>query len=369
VKEETLQVSAPKPRPGILGITPYVGGESRLSGMESVIKLSSNEGALGPSPKAIEAYLATAADLQRYPDGNSTQLRKAIGERFKLDPERIVCGNGSDDLLALLTRAYAGPEDEVLHSEHGFLIFPILALGVGATPVAVPEQNLTADVDGFLARVTEHTRIVLLANPNNPTGSYINEKTLRHLRQELPPEVLLVVDSAYAEFVTEADYSAGIELVDAGENVVMTRTFSKIFALSALRIGWAYCPPTIADVLNRLRLPFNVVGPAQAAGLAALKDVSFFDQARAHNTKWRTWLAGELKSMGLQVYPSVANFLLVRFPDDPSRNADAANKFLHKKGIIPRKVANYGLPGCLRITVGKESELRAVVKALSEFMG
>jgi histidinol-phosphate aminotransferase len=362
-------VSAPKLRPGILGITPYVGGESHLPGMESAIKLSSNEGALGPSPKAIEAYLAAAADLQRYPDGSSVGLRKAIGERFGLDPERIVCGNGSDDLLALLTRAYAGPEDEVLHSEHGFLIFPILARSVGATPVAVPEQNLTADVDGFLARVTARTRIVLLANPNNPTGSYLDEEALCRLRQELPPEVLLVIDSAYAEFVTETNYSAGIGLVNAGENVVMTRTFSKIFALSALRIGWAYCPLAIADVLNRLRLPFNVVGPAQAAGVAALKDVAFFDQARAHNVQWRTWLAEELRKIGLQVYPSVANFLLVRFPDDPSWNADAANQFLNKKGIIPRKVANYGLPGCLRITIGKENELRAVVKALASFMG
>ena len=362
-------MSAPKLRPGILGITPYVGGESHLPGMEGAIKLSSNEGALGPSPKAIEAYLAAAADLQRYPDGSSAGLRKAIGERFGLDPERIVCGNGSDDLLALLTRAYAGPEDEVLHSEHGFLIFPILARSVGATPVAVPEQNLTADVDGFLARVTAHTRIVLLANPNNPTGSYLDGEALCHLRQELPLEVLLVIDSAYAEFVTETNYSAGVDLVDAGENVVMTRTFSKIFALSALRIGWAYCPPAIADVLNRLRLPFNVVGPAQAAGVAALKDVAFFDQAKAHNVQWRTWLAEELKKIGLQVYPSVTNFLLVRFPDDPSRNADAANQFLNEKGIIPRKVENYGLPGCLRITIGKESELRAVVKVLADFMG
>lgn len=362
-------MSAPKLRPGILGITPYVGGESHLPGMEGAIKLSSNEGALGPSPKAIEAYLAAAADLQRYPDGSSAELRRAIGERFGLDPERIVCGNGSDDLLALLTRAYAGPEDEVLHSEHGFLIFPILAHGVGATPVAVPEQNLTADVDGFLARVTARTRIVLLANPNNPTGSYLDGEVLRRLRQELPPEVLLVIDSAYAEFVTETNYSAGVDLVDAGENVVMTRTFSKIFALSALRIGWAYCPPAIADVLNRLRLPFNVVGPAQAAGVAALKDVAFFDQARAHNAQWRVWLAEELKKIGLQVYPSVANFLLVRFPEDPSRNADAANKFLNERGIIPRKVANYGLPDCLRITIGKENELRTVVKALADFMG
>ncbi|MGB1547621.1 MAG: histidinol-phosphate transaminase [Alphaproteobacteria bacterium] len=362
-------MSGPKLRPGILEIMPYVGGKSQLPGKQGVIKLSSNEGALGPSPRAVEAYRKVAADLHRYPDGGSTALRKAIGARFELDPERVVCGNGSDDLLALLARAYAGPEDEILYSEHGFLLFPILAHSVGATPVAVPERDLTADVDAFLAHVTPRTRMVFLANPNNPTGSYLNGQALQHLREALPPEVLLVIDSAYAEFVTAPDYSAGVDLVDAGGNVVMTRTFSKIFALSALRIGWAYCPPAIADVLNRLRLPFNVTGPAQAAGVAALEDVAFFDQAKAHNTKWLAWFSEELQKIGLRVYPSSANFLLVRFPDEPSRNADSANRFLNERGIIPRKLASYGLSDCLRITIGKETELRAVVKALADFMG
>ena len=361
-------MAALKVRPGILQIAPYIGGASRLPGMTDVMKLSSNESALGPSPKAIEAYLAAAADLHRYPDGSARALREAIGQRHDLDPDRIVCGNGSDDLLALLARAYAGPEDEILYSAHGFLLFPILAHGVGAIPVAVSEKDMTVDVDGLLAQVTPRTRIVFLANPNNPTGSYLNGDALRHLREKLPSDVLLVLDAAYAEFVTEADYTPGADLVDAGENVVMTRTFSKIFALSALRLGWAYCPESIADVLNRLRAPFNVVGPAQAAGIAALKDVAFFEKAKAHNTKWRAWLAEALEKSGLHVYPSVANFLLVRFPDDPSRNAEAANRALNERGILPRKLVSYGLPDCLRITIGKEKEMRAVAATLADFM-
>jgi len=361
-------VCALKIRPGILEIAPYVGGESHLPGVADAMKLSSNESALGPSPRAREAYLAAAAALHRYPDGQAVALRQAIGKRFGLDADRIVCGNGSDDLLTLLARAYAGQEDEILYSEHGFLLFPILAHSVGAVPIAVPEKNVTADVDDFLARVTPRTRIVFLANPNNPTGSYLNGDQLRRLREGLPSDVLLVIDAAYAEFVTETDYTPGMDLVDAGENVVMTRTFSKIFALSALRLGWAYCPASIADVLNRLRAPFNVVGPAQAAGVASLEDVAFFDQAKAHNTKWRAWLSEALEGIGLQVYPSVANFLLVRFPEDPSRNAEAANRLLNERGIIPRKVASYGLPDCLRITIGKEEEMRAVAAALSDLM-
>ncbi len=357
-----------KIRPGILEIAPYIGGESHLPGVADAMKLSSNESALGPSPKAREAYLASASALHRYPDGQASALRQAIGKRFGLDADRIVCGNGSDDLLTLLARAYAGPEDEILYSEHGFLLFPILAHSVGAVPIAVPEKNVTADVDDFLARVTPRTRIVFLANPNNPTGSYLNGDQLRRLREGLPSDVLLVIDAAYAEFVTETDYTPGMDLVDAGENVVMTRTFSKIFALSALRLGWAYCPALIADVLNRLRAPFNVVGPAQAAGVASLEDVAFFDQAKAHNTKWRAWLSEALEGIGLQVYPSVANFLLVRFPEDSSRNAEAANRLLNERGIIPRKVASYGLPNCLRITIGKEEEMRAVAAALSDLM-
>jgi histidinol-phosphate aminotransferase len=358
------------PRPGILEIEAYVGGKSKIAGHDKPIKLSSNESALGPSPRALEAYRKAAADMHRYPDGGSTALREAIGARFGLAPERIVCGAGSDELLGLLARAYAGPGDEVLYCEHGFLIYPIVAHSVGATPVVAGETNLTADVDKLLAKVTPRTRLLYIANPNNPTGSYIPAAALTRLRRELPAGVLLVVDAAYAEFVTANDYEAGGALVDAsvdaGDNVVMTRTFSKIFAMGGMRLGWAYCPPRVADLLNRLRMPFNVSAAAQAAGIAALEDVAFASRARDHNEQWRNWLTVELQGLGYRVYPSVANFVLVQFAGGV-KTAEAADKFLTSRGIIARQVGKYGLPDCLRITIGLESDMRAVVAALADF--
>ncbi len=356
------------PRPGILEIDPYVPGKSWLAGGGRIIRLASNESALGPSPRAVAAFEQAAAELGRYPDGASTELRQAIGARFGLDPARIVCGSGSDELMGLLGRAFVGPGDEVLYSQYGFLMYPIVARSLGARSVTAPETELRADVDAMLGKVTAKTRLVFLANPNNPTGSYVPRDEVRRLRVGLPGDVLLVLDAAYAEYVTAEDYSPGVELVDAGDNVVMTRTFSKLFGLASLRIGWAYCPPGVADVLNRLRNPFNVTGPAQAAGAAAVEDVEFADKARAHNTLWLPWLADRLSALGLRVYPSIANFVLVRFPAGPGRDAGAANGFLNDKGIIVREVAGYGLPDCLRITVGLEEEMRAVVDALAEFV-
>jgi len=361
-------MSRPVPRPGILEIDLYVGGKSALAGKSQVIKLSSNEGALGPSPKAVEAYRKTADLLHLYPDGGSTALREAIGARHGLDPARIVCGCGSDELLSMLAKGYAGPGDEVLFTEHAFAMYPIVALAAGATPVTAPESDLRADVGALLDRVTERTRIVFLANPNNPTGSYLTADELAHLRAELREDVLLVIDGAYAEYVSRNDYTDGVQMVDAGENVVMTRTFSKLFSMASLRLGWAYCPPPVADVLNRLRIPFNVTLPAQTAGAAAVSDVAHTDAVRRHNDEWLPWFAARLSEIGLHPYPSVANFILVGFPEDPRRNADAANDFLNGRGIIPRKVANYGLPHCLRITVGREDELRQVIAALGDFM-
>lgn len=361
-------MTALAPRPGIMEIAPYVGGESSLPGVARPIKLASNESALGPSPRALEAYRRFAGSLHRYPDGEAADLREAVGACFELDPARIVCGNGSDELLALLAKAYAGPGDEVLYSAHGFLMYPIVAHAVGATPVAAPETDLRADVDALLERAGARTRILYLANPNNPTGSYLGRDEVRRLRRGLRDDVLLVLDAAYAEFVTAGDYSPGAELVEAGENVVMTRTFSKIFALSALRLGWAYCPAGVADVLNRLRAPFNVNGAAQAAGVAAVGDVAFTAAARDHNETWRAWLAERLAGLGLEVHPSVANFLLVRFGEAPRRSARAADRFLREKGIIVRAVDNYDLPDCLRVTIGRADEMRALVDALGDFM-
>ncbi len=356
------------PRPGIEGIEPYEGGESTLEHRERVIKLSSNEGALGPSPRAVAAYQAEAAEIHRYPDGHSSELRRAIARRFGLDAARIVCGAGSDELLCLLARAYAGDGDEVIHSEHGFLMYSIIARSVGAQPIAAPETGLKADVDQLLSLVTGRTRLLYLANPNNPTGSYLDAGELRRLHQGLPEHVLLVIDSAYAEFVTNDDYSPGIDLVDGAANVVMTRTFSKIFALGSLRLGWAYAPPAVVDILNRLRMPFNVTAPTQAAGIAAVGDLEFTEAARHHNEVWRAWLADRLVKAGLKVAPSAGNFLLVCFPDDASRDAAAADGFLNSRGIIVRRLGKYGLGGCLRITIGTEVEMHAVADALDDFM-
>jgi histidinol-phosphate aminotransferase len=360
--------SAPVPGPGILDIAPYIGGKAKAEGFERPIRLASNESALGPSPKAMAAYRALAGEIHRYPDGSAAELREALGRRHGLDPARIVCGAGSDELIALLQRAYAGVGDEVLYSRHGFLMYPIGAKSVGATPVAVPERNLTADVDGFLARVTERTRIVFIANPNNPTGTYLSINEMNRLHAGLPPHVVLAIDAAYAEFVNRNDYEAGITLVDRAENVVMLRTFSKIYALAGLRLGWAYCPPAIADVLNRIRGPFNVNAAALAAGVAAVEDVAAVKRARAHNDQWLPWLSERLAALGLELTPSVGNFVLPRFPDEPRHNADAAFAFLQSRGILTRQMGGYGLPQCLRITIGTGEEMEAVAAALAEFV-
>lgn len=361
-------MAAPVPRPGILDIKPYVGGESHLAGHDRVIKLASNEGALGPNPKAVAAYQAVAPVMHRYPDGAATELRQAIAARHGLDAARIVCGAGSDELLQLLTKGYAGPGDEVLYSRHGFLVYPLAALGCGARPVTAEEVDLTASVDNLLAAVTPRTRIVFLANPNNPTGTYLSSDEMKRLRAGLPENVLLVVDAAYAEYVGRNDYTPGIELVDAGDNVVMTRTFSKIYAMGGMRLGWAYCPPAIADVLNRIRGPFNVTSSALAAGKAAVEDTAFVEMVKVHNDYWRPWVAEELTRIGLEVVPSVTNFVLVRFPAGEGRNAAAADAHLRGRGIIVRAMGSYGLPDCLRVTIGAGEEMQALVAALREFM-
>jgi histidinol-phosphate aminotransferase len=361
-------IRGPVPGPGILDIAPYIGGEATISGIARPIRLASNESALGPSPQAVAAYRALADDIHRYPDGSAATLRAALGRYNGLDPQRIVCGAGSDELIALLLRAYAGPGGEVLYSRHGFLMYPIGAQSVGAAPIAVPERNLTADVDGFLASVTERTRIVFIANPNNPTGTYLSAQEMARLHAGLPPHVVLAIDAAYAEFVNRNDYEPGIGLVNRANNVVMLRTFSKIYALAGLRLGWAYCPPAIADVLNRIRGPFNVSAPAEAAGVAAVEDIAALARARAHNDRWLPWFSERLTALGLDLTPSVGNFVLARFPDAPSRNADAAFAFLQSRGILTRKMGGYGLPQHLRITIGTGDEMETVAAALADFM-
>lgn len=358
----------PEPRPGIMAIEPYVGGESRVVGVDKVIKLASNESALGPSPLAVAALHASAAHVHRYPDGHCSALRAALAEKHRLDPARIVCGAGSDELIGLLCRAYAGPDDEVLHTEHGFLMYAIAARAAGADPVAAPESGLKADVDALLACTTERTRLVFIANPNNPTGTYLSASELERLCDRLPRQVILVVDAAYAEYVDREDYAAGHHLVESRDNVVVTRTFSKIYGLGGLRVGWAHCPPAVADILNRVRNPFNVSGPSQSAAVAACTDTAFLAQARTHNEQWRAWTARELRRTGLQVPESHCNFVLVRFPDDPAGNAAAADAFLKSRGIIARRMEAYRLPHSLRLSIGLEDEMRLAVAALAEFM-
>jgi histidinol-phosphate aminotransferase len=362
------QSALPIPKPGIMDIRPYVAGKSEAtSAILKIIKLSSNENALGPSPKAIEAYTAHAARLNRYPDSNTVHLRDAIARVHGLDANRIVCGSGSDELIAFLIHAYAGKGDEVLISQYGFLMYKIYAQAFGATIIAAPEKNLVADVDALLANVTDKTRIVFLANPNNPTGSYLPAAEVARLRTGLPPHIILAIDGAYAEYADAPDYSDGRELVDAGENTVMLRTFSKIYGLSSLRLGWGYYPASIADVMNRVRGPFNVSGAAIDTGIAAIEDSEYLDKIRKHNSLWRDVLKDELTALGLKVRPSLANFLLVDFPGG-EKSAAAANARLLKHGVIPREVSAYGLPDSLRITIGTEYENKALLKVLKDFM-
>lgn len=355
-----------QPRPGVMNISPYVGGESKLAGVERIIKLASNEGPFGPSPKAVEALAEAAKTMHRYPDGGATELRQAIAQRFGLDAARIVCGAGSDEIISLLCFAYAGQDDEVLYSEHGFLMYPISAHAAGATPVKAPETDLRTDVDALLDAVTDKTRIVFVANPNNPTGTYLTRAELERLRTGLPEDVLLVIDAAYAEFVNRNDYSAGLELVDAGQNTVMTRTFSKMFALGGLRVGWGYCPAEIADVLNRVRGPFNVSSAAQAAAVASLSDMEFQDASRAHNLEWVAKTQDGLRALGIDTTDSVANFVLARF--DAPETAEACDGFLRERGIIVRRMGGYGLAQCLRVSIGAADEMGAFLSAMKAFV-
>jgi histidinol-phosphate aminotransferase len=358
----------PQPRPGVLAIDPYVPGKSSAPGVARVFKLSSNETPLGPSPKAIAAYKAVGEHLEDYPDGASTALRQTIGRAFGLDPDRMVCGAGSDDLLNLLADAYLADGDEAIHTTHGFLVYPIATLGSGATPIVAAEKNYTADVDAILAAVSERTKVVFLANPNNPTGTYVPFDEVRRLHRGLPPHVLLVIDAAYAEYVRRNDYEAGIELVATSENVVMCRTFSKIYGLAALRLGWLYGPAHVVDAINRIRGPFNINAAAQAAGIAAIEDTTHVEMSRAHNDKWLAWLTQEIRKLGLEVTPSIANFVLIHFPETKGHTAEEADAFLTQRGLIMRRVKAYKLPNALRMSVGSEEANRLVVAALAEFL-
>ncbi len=356
---------APKARAEVFSVASYVGGESELPGMNRVIKLSSNEGAFGPPAAAVAAMGAAAAEMHRYPDGGMAMLRQAIAAAHGLSADRIVCGNGSDEILTLLVQAYGGPGTELIMSEHGFSIYEIAGKLAGCRVVKAKERNLTTDVDAVLRLVSPATRLVFLANPNNPTGTRLRDSEMRRLRAGLPADVLLVIDAAYAEYVERPGFDGGIALVEASENTVMTRTFSKIYGLGGARLGWAFAPPAVIDVLNRLRGPFNVSSLAAAAGIAALGVPGWVAEGRAHNARAREWLAARLRAAGLRVHPSEANFLLVDF-GSPER-AIEADGFLRARGIIVRHVRSYGLPNCLRVTIGTDEECELVAAALAAF--
>ena len=356
------------PKPGILDIAPYVGGRASVPGVAAPVKLSSNESALGPSPKALAVYADAARDVSIYPEGSARLLREALGEAYGLDPARIVCGNGSDELITLVANAYLQPGDEVLYSEHAFLVYKIAALANSAVPVVAPEKDRRVDVDALLARITKKTKLVYLANPNNPTGTYLSADEVARLHAGLSPDTILVIDAAYAEYVRRNDYDAGLSLALKYDNVVMTRTFSKIYGLAGLRVGWGFCPKTMADVLNRIRGPFNVSIPAQRAAVAALQDADHIARSVEHNTIWRDWLTAEIRKLGLLVDDSVCNFILIQFPNQPGKTAKDADLFLSEHGLILRAVSSYGLPNALRMTVGPEQANRDVVAALKDFM-
>jgi len=359
-------MAAPKAHDWIAGMAAYVPGKAKVDGISHPVKLSSNECAFGPSPEAVEAFAQAAEQVLRYPEADSAALRAAIAKAHGLENDRIICGAGSDDILTLLIHSYAGPGDEVIYSQYGFMVYPVQTKAVGATGIAVPNKNWAADVDGILAAVTSDTKLVFIDNPNNPTGAYLPWSEIERLHTGLPENVILVLDAAYAECVTAADYKAGAELVERAENVIMTRTFSKMYALAGLRVGWAYGPPAIIDVLNRVRMPFNVCLPGQPAAIAAVEDAEHLARSVEFNQEWRDAIIARLDAMGLDAVDSQTNFVLVGFPKDKGHSAKAANEFLMQNGYIVRALPS--LPDHLRISIGRAEQNQAVLSLLTEFM-
>lgn len=359
---------APKALPNILGIEPYKPGDSKVAGVANPIKLASNENPFGPSPKARAAYEAAASKLEIYPDGAATALREAIAARYGLDPARIICGAGSDEIFFMLGRAYLAPGDEIVQSQHAFSIYTIVAQQSAAVTKTVSNDGLTASVDTMLNAIGPRTKIVFLDNPNNPTGTYLPFSEVRRLHAGLPPHVLLVIDAAYAEYVRKNDYSSGLELASEADNVIMTRTFSKIYGMAAARLGWGYGPASVIDALNRVRAPFNCSAPAQAAGVAAIGDTAFVDQSVAHNEEELPRVTSALRKAGIEIEPSVGNFILAVFSPSGAKTAAAADDFLRARGLIVRRVGVYGLPNALRITIGTREQNDLIIKALADFM-
>jgi len=359
----------PIAKPGILDITPYRPGKSTAEGFEHPVKLSSNENILGCSPLAKAAFVAAAERLNLYPDGRSNALREAVAKYYDLDPERLVFGDGTDEILHLISQVYLEPGDNIVQGQYGFGAYAIGARACGGEVRFAPEPQLRIDVDEVLKCVDARTRLVFITNPANPTGTWISSAELRRLHAGLPPSVMLVVDAAYAEFNTDPAFDDGLELARAADNVIVTHTFSKLHGLAALRVGWAYCSAEAADAIDRIRPPFNTSIAGQEAAIAALGDDVFQAQSLALVEKWRPWLTQQLGGLGLEVTPSAANYVMARFPATPGQTSGEAEAFLASRGYLVRNVANYGLPYHLRITIGLEEHNRAVVDLLAEFLG
>lgn len=353
----------PTPMPWVLGVQPYLPGEAAVPGVTEIVKLSSNESLLGASPAALAAARAVS-DYARYPDPDCTELREAIAERYGVPADRLVCEAGSEQLINLLARAYAGPGDEILYPEYSFIAYRIAAQSCGATPVAAPAKDFACDVDALLAAVTPRTRILFLANPNNPTGTMLPRTELARLRAGLRSDVLLVLDAAYGEYVEDPAYDTGAEFVDDDSaNTVVLHTFSKLYGLASLRIGWAFCPSAVRDVVERLRGVFVVGGPAQAAAIAALGDREHQQRSVEHNARWLAYLTEEIGKLGIRVLPAHGNFLCMDFAS--AEACAAADLALRRQGLIPRTLAEYGMPAQLRLTVGLEAHNRRVVETLA----
>ncbi len=362
-------MTAPLPKDWVMAIAPYVPGRSTADDGRKLVKLSANENPLGTSPHARAAFNAGHASLDRYPDPGATILREAVADTYGLDPLRVIYGTGSDDVLHLAAGAFAGPGDEVIFVHYGFAVYEIAARRVGATPMIAPDKDYATDVDAILACVTDRTRVIFLANPNNPTGTFTPRAEIARLHAALPRHVLLVIDQAYAEYIEPEDDDAGLALAMTEPNVLITRTFSKIYGLAAERIGWGYAAAPLIEAMHRIRLPFNVTTAGQLAAVAALGDQDFVDATRAHNAKWRSWLEGEIASMGnhgLRAVPSKANFILVLF--EGKVTAEAAYKGLMERGYIVRWLPGQGLPHGLRMTIGTEEETRGLAAALRDII-
>ena len=366
----TASASKLLPKPWIAAIAPYVPGRATTDSGRKAAKLSSNENPLGTAPEARAAYAAAAETLERYPDAGATALREAIAAHYGIEAERVIHGTGSDEVLHLAAGSFAGPGDEVLYVRYGFSVYPIAARRVGATPVEAADSDYATDIDALLAAVTPRTRVVFVANPNNPTGTYTSKAGIARLHAGLPADCLLVVDQAYTEYLDPQDDDGALELARTQPNVLVTRTFSKIFGLAAERIGWGYGPAEMIEAMHRIRAPFNVTTGGQAAAVASLHATDFVEASRAHNARWRGWFEAEIAKLGnagLRAVPSKANFVLVLFEGETT--AEEAFTRLMERGFIVRWLPGQGLRHGLRITIGTEEQTRAIVAALREIVG